>query len=118
MKSSFIHLGIALGACIAALAGYGMWYTTIAAKSIAVAELQHQIVAKTETARRIAAARSALVEISGDEAAVRSYFVPETNVVAFINDLEARGLSQGTSVNVLSVSTSGTREHPTLELSL
>lgn len=118
MKSSFAHLVIAFVICVAGIVGYMLWHATVTAASAAVAELQNQIVVKTETASRIAAARFALAEISGNEAAVRNYFVPETNIVSFINDLEARGLAQGSSVDVLSVSTSGTPTHPTLELTL
>lgn len=118
MKSSFAHLGVALIVGIAALVGYGTWYAAIAASSTAGAELQNQISAKTETASRITAARSAISEIVNDETTVRGYFVPEANVVAFIDDLEARGLSRGTTVDVLSVSTSGTGVRPTLELAL
>lgn len=118
MKSPFTHLIIALVICVASIVGYGVWYATVTAASTTVAELQNQIVVKTETASRIAVARSALAEIFGDEAAVQGYFVPETNIVSFINDLEARGLSQGSSVDVLSVSTGGTPMHPTLELAL
>lgn len=118
MKSSFAHLVIAFVICVVGIVGYVLWYATVTERSTAVVELQNQIVAKTETANRITAVRSALAEISGDETAVRGYFVPETNVVSFINDLEARGLSQSSSVDVLSVSTGGTLTHPTLELTL
>jgi len=118
MKSSFTHLIVAVVLCAAALVGYGMWYAAITTTSTAVVELQNQIDAKNETASRITVARSALSEIASDEATVRSYFVSEASVVAFINDLESRGLSQGATVDVLSVSTSGTPAHPALGLTL
>lgn len=118
MKSSFLSVGIWLAIFIAAFAGYGAWYRVIADKSITVAALQNQIAAKTETAVRIVTARTALAEIAGDEATVQSYFVPETGVVAFIDDLEKRARAQGATMKVLSVSVGGAGETPTLVLSL
>lgn len=118
MKSSFIHFGIALALCLVALVGYGTWYAVIATTSTAAAELQNRIITRNETANRVALARSALIEIAADEVAVRGHFVPETDVVAFINNLEARGLAQGSSVNVLSVEKGGIPTHQTLNLTL
>ncbi|HCR52746.1 TPA: hypothetical protein DIV48_03870 [Candidatus Kaiserbacteria bacterium] len=117
MKES-LHLLAGFFLCVVALSGYGYWYTAIANKSIAVADLQNRITAKTETAGRIASARSALAEIAGDEAAVQDYFVPETGVVSFINDLEARASKQKAAMKVLSVSVEGVPTKPTLVLSL
>lgn len=118
MKSSFFHLVIWLSVCVVALVGYGFWYATISNKSAAVAELQNQIDTKTETSGRIASARMALAEIAGDEVAVQSYFVPETEVVPFIVILEEHARAQKATMKVLSVSVSDTAEHPTLVLSL
>ena len=113
MKSPLIHLIGALVLCALSFLGYGVWYAIIADKSAAVADLENQINIKTDTASRIASARAALAEISGDEAAVRSYFVPETGVVAFIDSLESQGRVQNAAVSVLSVSSDGTSAHPT-----
>lgn len=118
MKSPFFHFFGALVLCMVVLIGYGVWYAAIAAKSAAVADLQNNIDAKTETVSRIAAARATLAGIASDETAVQSYFVPETGVVAFIDALEARGRAQGVVVNVLSVSAAGTPREPSLALSL
>ena len=98
--------------------GYAFWYLTVSGKSKEVAGLQHQITTANETMNRIASARAALTEIAGDEMKVRSYFVPETSIVAFINDLEARGSAQGTTIDVASVSTGGTPSRPALLLSI
>lgn len=118
MKSSFIHLVLAFSVCVLALIGYWLWYGTIADKSADIAVLQNRIDARTATIHRLATTRAALAELSGDEMTVRSYFVPETGVVAFIDGLEARGRILGTSVKVESVSTGGTTEKPTLEFVL
>ena len=118
MKSSLFHLLAAVTLCIVALIGYGVWYSTVSAESAAVADLQNNIVAKTEAVKRIAATRASLTDIAGDEALVQSYFVPEANIVSFINALESRGTAQKASVSVLSVSESGTKAQPALSFSI
>lgn len=118
MKSPFIHIVFVCSVCAAMIVGYGFWYSVIENKSTAVANLENQIVTKTKTAARIASVRASLAEIAGDEASMQNYFVPETGVVAFITDLEEQGHKQGTTVSVLSVSTSGAGAQPTLTFSL
>ncbi len=113
MKSPLIHLIGALVLCTVSFVGYGVWYATIADKSAAVADLENQITIKTDTASRIASTRAALAEISGDEATVRSYFIPETGIVAFIDSLQSQGQAHGAAVSVLSVSSGDTPAHPT-----
>jgi hypothetical protein len=117
MKSPLTHFIIAAVVCLIVIAGYCAWYSVISAKSNSVANLQSQIDTETETASRAASARAAVSEIESDEATVHNYFVPETGVVAFINNLEEQGQSEGTTVDVLSVST-GTDSLPTLSFSL
>ncbi len=118
MKSPFLHLIIWLSVCAATFVGYGFWYAAVAHKSMAVADLQNQINMKTETSIRVAAARTALAEIAGDESVVQSYFVPETGVVSFIDDLQARARAQTAVMKVLSVSTGGTAKQSNLTLLL
>ncbi len=118
MKSSLIHLFVALTVCVVTSIGYGLWYATIETKSAAVAQLKGEVAAKNENAKRIASARASLAEIAGSEAIIQSYFVPETGVVAFINNLEAQGRKQGTVVSVRSVSTNAEGALLTLTFSL
>ncbi len=118
MKTSLIHFSIALIVFITTFSVYGFWYSAIAKKSTTVAMMESQIKTKTETASRIAAARVALADILGSETKMQNYFVSESEIVAFINDLEARGRAQGTRVAVLSVSTASEDGHPTLTLTL
>lgn len=118
MKSPLIHLIIVCALLGITIVGYGFWYAAVEAKSAAVADLENQIVTKTETASRIASIHTSLAEIAGEEKIIQSYFVPETGVVAFINNLEAQGHTQGATVNVLSVSTSDDPTQPTLTFSL
>lgn len=119
MKSRLIQLIFAFVICATALVGYGIWYRTVSAKSAAVTALQSQIDAKTRVANRTATTRSTLAEIVGDEAMVQNYFISETGVVAFIDGLEARGRTIGsTTVSVLSVSTDGAPAQPTFKFVL
>lgn len=118
MKSSFIHLIIALGVCTALTGSYFWWYGTITDKSVAVASLQSRIDAKTEATARTNSARTVLADLTSDETLIRNYFVPETGVVAFITDLETRGRSLGATVTILSVSTGGTTKQPTLAFAI
>jgi hypothetical protein len=118
MRTPFIQLGIALAILAGAIIACGIWYSIIARESARVAQLESQIQAKTQVATRIASARAALAEISGDEAAVQAYFVSSANVVGFIDDLEARGKALGASVSVLSVSADPSSAHTALDLVL
>lgn len=118
MKSPLSHLIFASLVCAALLTGYGFWYAVVEAKSVAVANLENQIVTKTETESRITATRASLAEIAGDEAALQSYFVPETGVVGFIDHLEMQGQTLGATVSVLSVATNNVGVQPVLTLTL
>jgi len=118
MKSPLLHLIFASLACVAMLVGYGVWYASVKAKSVAVANLENQISIKTETESRITSTRASLAEIAGDEATLQSYFVPETGVVAFIDHLDAQGQTLGATVSVLSVATSDAGAQPELTLTL
>ena len=118
MKSPLTRFLLALAVLVGSLGVYGAWYAAVSAKSAAVANLGNQITTNTETMTRIASARSALAQIAGDESLVQNYFVSESNIVAFINDLEARGAAQGATVSVLSVSSDTSSTHTALTLSL
>lgn len=118
MKSSLAHIIVWVSILSASIVGHGFWYATIANKSAETARVQSQIDDKKETAGRVAAARTALAEIAGDEAAVQSYFVSETDVVSFISALEARARAQSANMKVLSVSVDNSSKQPSLVLSL
>lgn len=118
MKSPLLHLIFASLACILMLIGYGVWYASVEAKSVAVANLENQISTKIETESRITSTRASIAEIAGDEATLQSYFVPETGVVAFIDHLDTQGKLLGATVSVLSVATSDAGARPELTLTL
>lgn len=103
MKSFKTHTFIVPAICVLAIVGYSMWYIAVEHKSAVVAGLQNRINEKKNTASRIASARTALSEITGNEEVIQNYFVKEEGVVAFIDDIETRGRLQKASVSVLSV---------------
>ena len=104
MKSPLNHIITAcvIGAIVFLI--HGFLYTVIVKKSTEVATLQNQIDIKREKINSIISSRVALAKIAKDEAIVKKYFVSENDIVAFIDDLQTRGASQGTVVKVLSVS--------------
>lgn len=118
MKSSGTHFIVALVLGVAALAGYGVWYRVTAGKSVAAADIEAQIRAKTETAARVSSARAELSELTDAEALVQSYVVAESDAPVFIEALEARGRAQGSVVTVSSVATTGTSPATALALTV
>lgn len=118
MRPAAYQITASLVVLVVALILYGGWYAALSSKSASVASLEREIVTKTETAGRIAAARAALTEIAGNEATVRSYFVSDAGVVPFIDSLEKKGQAQGAVVNVLSVANAPDTAHPSLAIAL
>lgn len=120
MKSPLFHIIVWVSLCIVAFAGYGFWYATVSHKSVAVSKLQNQVDTKTKTADRIASARTVLSEVDNSEATIKSYFITETGVVSFINDLKEYARAQNTDITVLSVSSgkSGTQHILTFSLTV
>lgn len=118
MRSPFVHLLLALGIAIAAIVGYSIGYSMISNKSTMTADLEKRIATATANLNSMSSARAMLGQIAGDEAKVQSYFVSEADVVGFINYLESHGAAQKATVDVLSVSSGGIPEQPTLLLSL
>lgn len=118
MRAALIQLLVAVSALLVAGAAYSFMYSAVSAKSAEAAQLQNQIRAKTEAAARVSAAKAALAEVAADEAIVRAYFVPESAVVPFIDDLESRGRALKAVVSVTSVAAKPIAGHPALSLSL
>ncbi len=103
MKSSFSALIIAMVILALAFAGYGALRAKVTGESVAVAGLTRDIEAKTAAAERLARVRETLASLAEEEVAIGNYFVPQTGVVAFIEELQSRGQSLGTTVGIASV---------------
>lgn len=118
MKSPATQLAIALSITLLSVGGYGAWYSLVEEKSAIVARLEGDIQTASDTMARNASIRSQLAEVAKDEAAVENYFVSESAVVTFIDDLEKRALEQGATIKVLSVAKGGSKEQPKLLLAV
>lgn len=118
MKTSLARLCIAILLSIVAVIGYSSGYAALSRESAKVAKLDVDIRTKSDTVTRIAATRLALAGVANDEATVRSYFVLEDGVVAFIDSLEKQGKSLGATIRVRSVEAGGVPGQSTIELSL
>ena len=104
MKSPALQVFFIVGIAILAAGGFHSLYKTISERSLAVVQLQNKITVESENAKRIAAARTALVEIATEEERVQHYFVPETEIVSFTKTLESRGEALTAVVTARSVS--------------
>lgn len=118
MKPPFIHAVLACLVCGAALVGYRVWYGIIEEKSAVVAALENQITSHLEAESSITVAQTSLAQIAEYENSIQNYFVPETNIALFNDNLEMQGKAQGATVTVLSVAKSGTTLRPMLALAL
>jgi hypothetical protein len=118
MKSSVFTLVVVVLTAVAMLFAYGGWYARVAEKSREVVALENLIVRKSASAGRAPATRAEL--IAHEEAAeqLAAYRVAQTDIVSFITLLKGLAIGLGTSLDVLSVSSDGEKERPSLSLSL
>ena len=77
-----------------------------------------EIEAKSTSVRETASIAAALAEVAAQEAALKSYIVPETGAIALIDDLESRGRALGALVEIDSVVSSPPKARPALLFSL
>jgi len=118
MSSSKTHLVLALLFLLACCAGYGSWYAVLSGRSAEAADLAQQIQSKDEDAARLKAAKTALASIQSDEALIGNYFVSTSDVVPFLEGLQATGSHLGANVVIASVSADTLAGRPTLALTL
>ena len=104
MRPPRVALIVVPSILVLALMSYFALRSIVAQKSVEVAGLQRYIAIKSESVTRMATARSVLGELAGAEAEIKGYFVPQTGVVSFIDDLQARGRALSTEVSISSVS--------------
>ena len=100
------------------LAGYGVWYATVSAKSAQAAELANEIATKQADATRLRMARVALETVGAEEAILDRHLVSTADVVPFLESLQATGASLGSAVTIVSVAAHTSTAHPALSLSL
>lgn len=120
MKTSFTGSVVAFMLLLAALGGYVALRTMVGQKSVAVLLLNQEVTAKTNEAAKLAAVKEQLTALAGVEERVQAYFVPNAAVVSFINELQSRGETLGTSVEINSVAAvpATKNNRPILKISL
>ena len=102
MKSHLFHLILTFIIACVAVAGYAFWYGAVTRESTTVADLQKQIDAKTEMINRVTSARATLAGIASDELTIQNYFIAGSDIVTFIDALQATGKTYKTDIQVLS----------------
>lgn len=117
MKSPVSQLVVALSIFVIFATGYGAAQYMLSRENVRLADLQSQTAVMTGSISSASAARTILVDIAGDEENVQSYFVPENDVVPFINNLESSGVGSAT-VTVKSVSPGTDNKQATLLVTL
>lgn len=118
MNSPMTTFMVRLAIAILGLAGYWYWYQTVVDRSAAVITLEQQVALRQESASRAAAVQAVLADIENEEAVVRSYFVSEDRIAAFVDDLQARGRERGAQVKIMSVAVAPASEHAALAIAL
>ena len=94
--ASLLLLSVALGI-------YTVLRGAVNGKSVTVAQIGQQITTKSAEAARLVSVRARLGALADEEREINSYFVPETRIVAFIDELQSRGAVLGASVEIASV---------------
>jgi hypothetical protein len=117
MRTPLTACLISIALLAAALTGYWLLYSAVVDKSVAVVERTQEVEAKVASVKRARSIEAVLADVARQEALVKSYVVPETGVVAFIDDLESRGRSLGTVVEIDTVARAP-KGRPALTLSL
>ena len=102
MNRAFLPVLIAGLLLLLSVGGYFVWHGQVESRAAEAAQLQSELRAKT-AAGGDPTARRALEELSKNEAAVRSRFVSEADIVPYLEGLEATGERLGSTVEVVSV---------------
>lgn len=117
MSRSLVHLLIALAVLGGTLIAYGIAYQGLGKLSASVAATTEEVAAKKENASAAALAEEELKRLTIEEDAIRAYYVIPDDIVTFLEELQAKGTTLGTTVTVESVS-ANTAPRPHLDLSL
>lgn len=102
-KNAYIPVVIALALLIASAGGYYFWRGMVERAASEAAELGAQLRARSDAGANAAASGRALAALEENEARINGYFLSETEIVTYLEDLEATGERLGATVEVLSV---------------
>lgn len=103
MTRTQIQLAVAVLLLLAAIGGCVFWYMRVDALKEEVTQLRTKRVETEAQSARIAEAKSALATLAESEARIERYFVPQGDVVPFLETVGQTGDTLGSTVEVVSV---------------
>ncbi len=117
-RSLLIHLGIALVVLVAVGGGYEIWTARLAAVGARIDNVSAAIGAKEAEIARAKTLRAELPTFTKDETLVSTHTVSKSDIITFLNVLEAAGRFVHASVSILSVTPQKTGPHHFLTVSV
>ena len=108
----------ALMILVITLGAYGYVYAKVSARSTEASSLAQQIKNQNDAAVKATIAKTRLAELSTQQAAITQYFVSTSDVVPFIEKLQAIGKFIGADVQVASVAAAPASPYGHLNLSV
>ncbi len=102
--AALIYASTAVLVALLSVLGYVWWFSQVRALAADASSLKAQIEAKTQEHSGGAAVRDLRAALVEQEEFVESSFVPEDDIVWFLESLETTGAREGVQVGVVSVS--------------
>lgn len=103
-QTALVYMVFALAVALASVLAYAWWFSQARSLAAEASSLAAQIAAKNEMHSGGAAVRDLREAVEAQEAFVAGAFVPEDDIVSFLETLESTGAREGVSVGVVSVS--------------
>lgn len=114
MKPIYLHLTIAVLLFAGAVALYAFAYLHIEGIGARIVAAEQEIHNKNAEVANIRDAQSALAALTESEARIKGYFVPEGEVVAFLEEVGRTGDTLGADVAVVGVTERSTESGRTM----
>ncbi|MGB4076836.1 MAG: hypothetical protein WBK28_04005 [Minisyncoccia bacterium] len=117
-REPLIHLALSLLFVAVCAGAYTFWFFASERVHDETAVVLTQIAEHELDQARTTSARAQIEELTTEEAFVRSYFVPEEDIVLFLEHLEEIGTGDNAEVSVASVTGSAKEGHISVSLSV
>ena len=113
-----VHFMWALFLLVITLGAYGYVYNRVSARSVQANTLSQQIKNQNDATVKAALAQTELTQLSTQQAAITQYFISTSDVVPFIEKIQAIGKFLGADVQVVSVAAAPASPYGHLNLSV
>ncbi len=113
-----VHFMWALMLLVLTLGAYGYVYSRVSARSVQANSVIQQIKNQNDASVKATLAKTQLAQLSTQQAAITQYFVSTSDVVPFIEKLQAIGKFVGANVQVVSVAAAPASPYGHLNLSV